>query len=253
MRISIREWHVAAFVVLWSTSAPVAAAPLDGMGPHLPIPVPNPGDPVRVAPDYSGAPSLLGTWSLPAHPDWHGSFGYTGLPPGTSGPGPASFDFTSLDHGVLPVGTIFSLGDLDAGSGPNEVITLIAFDSVGVPLDTWLEELFAVYNSLTPPDPPDPMDTPMWEWTGDHYRFDGSTVPGNPSAVVHMKSNKPIYTLMVNRESAGFGYAISAPLASVTSIPTLSEWGMSMLALLLLVVGTISIQRHRLRLAKRDH
>ncbi len=189
-------------------SGSLSAEVLTGSGDHLPIPDPNMSNPERVGPVYEGdAEAFTGTWSSPANSDWHGTFTGTGQHPGTSGPGSASFDFSGLVHGYLPVESIVSLGDLDAGSGSSESITLQAFDADLNPLSEWLNEPFGVTESALP------TDMPAWEWDASTYAyiFDGSTVPGNPSIVVHMKNNQEIHFLEVTLASIGFGYAVNAP------------------------------------------
>ncbi len=203
-------WPAMTCLILCFTATSLPAAVLTGAGNHLPIPVPNPGNPDRAHPVYTDTSSSTfdGTWSPPAHPDWVGTFSGTGSRPGTPDPGAATIDFAGLRHGYLPAGSIVGIGDVDNGTGLGEAITFQAFGASGSPLDKFLNEPFAVNNAASA------AETPGWQWhaASQEYEFFGNTVLGNPSVGVAMKTNQDIYVLEVFRATIGFGYAVDAPL-----------------------------------------
>ncbi|MEL6797620.1 MAG: hypothetical protein AAFO89_12465 [Planctomycetota bacterium] len=194
------------------------AQPLTGSGPNLPIPSPNdPPPPQQPRAVTTGTGGWTGTWTVPAQPDWVGSFTATGpVPSGMTTIGSTRYDFTTLPTGQLPVNTFFRFGDVDGGSVTNEIFTLVAFDAGGAVITTpWLNEPISMTGAGPGGAPIAPNNTPGWDWdagTGT-YTIDGSTVTGgNPTISVFMQSNTPITTLSLDRGSTFANFSLAAPL-----------------------------------------
>jgi len=198
---------------------------LTGSGSHLSVPantMPNAQN-RTVAGNTSSGP-WQGSWTTPAFPDWIGSFNVIGpVPAGTTSPsGISEYDFTSMPTGELPVGTYFRLGDVDKGSGATEVITLTATDSFGTIMTPWLDEAVGVggYGSgLASSIAPD--DLPGWSYAGGVYKFDGTTVPGNPNVSLALTNNVGITHLSVTRSSKFANFSLMAPVPEPSSMAVL--------------------------------
>ena len=205
----------AVMVVGAATGGSAWGAVLTGAGSHLPIPSPNPGEPLRQGRAVSGvtAAGWDGTWTPPAQSPWVGTFTAKGpIPAGSSNPaGTTRYDFTTLTNGSLPIGTYFAFGDVDTGAGVTEQFILTAFDAAGAAITTeWLDEPFGVsgtgISSIT---------TPGWEWNAgtSQYTIDGTTVTStNPSLTMWLENNQQVYYMEVVRTAAFANFSLSAPL-----------------------------------------
>ncbi len=209
-----------ALIAVLGMCVSIQAQPLAASIDPLPIPSPNPGIPPGsvvnpVLATVSGG--FTGTWSSPAAPDWIGTFTATGpIPAGTTSPsGTTVYDFTSLPTGVLPVGSIFRIGDLDMGAGALEQFILTGTcTSCSSALGFFLDEPYAVVDSLD--GIPTPAEMPGVTVSGVApsitYLFDGSGITGsNPVITVAMKNNQPLTTLAVTRVSTFANFSIAAP------------------------------------------
>ena len=198
------------------------AVVLSGSGSHLPVPAnttPN-AQPRTVTGNTVNGP-WQGSWSSPAFPDWVGYFDVIGpVPAGTSNStGISQYDFTSMPTGELPIGTYFRLGDLDQGSGTTEIITLTASDNSGTITTPWLDEPIGVGGFGSGPASSIILsDMPGWSYSGGVYKFDGSTVSGNPTVSLAMTNNMGLTHLSVHR-SSGFGnFSLMAPIPEPSTL-----------------------------------
>lgn len=228
-----------------------SASPLTGAGLHLPIPTPNIGDNTRAAPGTlfpqivqdPSVPSLTGSWSSPAKPDWVGTWSATGLPTNNISSGITVFDFTAMPLGALPVGTFVRFGDVDSGAGVPEYFELQAYaDAQGTqPLMAWLDGPVGVRTSggTGPGQSVQASDMPRWEYntTSHHYTIDGSSVPGNPNVAFVLQTNQPIVRLDVAKATSPYQLDLLAP--------TVPEPSTGALAAALVAVGLARFQRRR--------
>lgn len=194
--------------------------PLNGSGPHLPLPptiqVPHPG----VNPTLGNIvhpTSFEGTWSAPAEKGWHGTFFATGPVPNNSNTGTTLYNFTTLAAGHLRAGTYFSIGDVDGGSTEDERFILRAFDGFGVVITSpWLDVPSHAWGTgRGPSGDPTLADMPGWSWDAalGEYEFDGKTVTGfNPTISIAMVSNRRIHSLEVVKTSIFNGFSLAAPV-----------------------------------------
>lgn len=189
---------------------------------------PNPIPPA-VGPAYvdNGNGTTTGTWSSPAGADWLGSFTVTGpLPTSGGAVGTATYDFSTLANGYLPIGSYFQFGDLDYGSAQDESYTLTAYDTAGnIITSPWLEETIGedgIGNG--PGNAILPTDMPSYEWqaTNFSYYFNGDSVPGNPTVSVAVANNMQIGKLVVSRDSFYNAFGIAAPVPEPSSVALLS-------------------------------
>lgn len=203
-------------VVLILSSVVSQAAVLTGSG-LLPIPVPN-STITWVGPAYTStsAVTLTGDWSAPAASPWVGGdfevTHATGTLPVSPNVGLFRYDFSNMTNGggLLPVGTYFWLGDVDAGSGNNEILELQAWDSLGNLLSEWLDEpLFVNGTGISAAA----MPAYTWDAGTMTYIFDGNAVPGNPSIGIFMESNQEMAAFNVNKLDTHYNFAINAPEA----------------------------------------
>ena len=233
--------RAAAILGTLAIAATAFAAPLTGFGPNLPIPTPNPGAPLREAPVYDNivvGSSFDGTWSAPALAPWHGTFYGTGpIPSGLGNPaGSTRYNFTTLNGGILPIGTYFAFGDVDGGSTQNETFVMQAFDATGGLITTpWLDEPFGVSGVGTGSGSTIlPGNLPGWDWdnAGSSYLIDGSTVTGgNPSVTAWLENNTAIGFLNIERTSQFANFGIAAPIPEPGA------------ALLLLLMAPLALRR----------
>lgn len=194
---------------------PAVAVPLTGSG-TLSFPGPT-GDPARqiyVAAGAAGGP-FTGTWSVPANTAWVGVFPASGAMPhtppvGAPVTGTAMYDFSlggGYAPGALPVGTYFQFGDLDNGSSSPENFQLRAFSGTSLVTTPWLDVPFAATATAVA------ADMPNYSFIAGVYRFDGSSVPGNPAISVFLKNNVAITGLEVMRSATTTAFVLGAPLA----------------------------------------
>lgn len=112
--------------------------------------------------------------------------------------------------GLLPVGTYVWIGDVDFGSGNDEVFELQANDSSGSLLDEWLDEpIYANGSGVLPAN----MPAYTWDAINQKYIFDGTGAPGNLSIGIFMESNQEIAFLSVNKLDTNYNFALLAPQA----------------------------------------
>ncbi len=208
---------ITGMVVLGVIAPRANAQTLFGSGSHLPLPstigVPQPG----VAPVISNLihpTGFDGTWSAGVRPVWHGTFSAAGSVPDNTNSGTITYDFSGLLLGELPPGTFFNFGDLDNGSLTGEKFSLQAI-RMGAPVGSnWLNRPSYVWGTGSGVSG-DPVlaDMPGWSWHPalDLYRFDGTTVPGNPTISFTLTSNTWFDTLVVTKSSIFNGFSITAP------------------------------------------
>lgn len=157
--------------------------------------------------------SWTGTWTTTAQAPWVGTFNVSGVTlSGGSPTGSAEYDFTTLPTGTLPVGTFFTLGDLDENI--SNAITLRAWDSSGNPMSLWLDEPYGTYGTGGGPGGSVlATDTPGWTWDAgaQSYSFDGTTVSGNPNLAVLLTNNQAIKTLEVTKSGTSYAFSLRAP------------------------------------------
>lgn len=140
--------------------------------------------------------SRAGTWTTAAQAPWAGTYNVTGAALGSVSTGTANFDFTTLPTGTLPVGTFFTIGDLD--DNYTNALTIRAWDFSNNLLSPWLDDLYGTYgNGGGPGGSILATDTPGWTWDaiGQSYSFDGTTVIKNPTLAVLLTNNQAIATL----------------------------------------------------------
>ena len=223
-------------LMLVALSTPAAAqVPLTGSGPNLIVPAPNP-DPfytnnmwtsIRI-PDVAnpGTNPSGSTLSLVFDPPagtvlrapWQGNFQHTvGTGLGNTVTGLNTFNFGGLagdlsDPGNLAVDSLFTIGDLDSGSG-TETLTLIARDSnLSVITDPWLSEPIAVSG----PGIANPGSFPGWTWNGSSYFFDSSTTfGGNPSLAIRFATLVAIHELDIQKDNTAYGVSFGAQVEPI--------------------------------------
>ena len=162
--------------------------------------------------------SFNGTWSSPALTPWQGTFHSTGpYPSGATGSSTSTWDFTTLNAGILPSSTYFRFGDLDAGSGPGEIFRLRAFDaSNALILTPWLDTTNVNFISGANPGDFVQGSMPSWSFNAVNgvYTFDGSAVAGNPSVTISLLSTQAIQSLEVKKATTSYGFGLAAPTAT---------------------------------------
>lgn len=200
---------------------------LTGMGAHLPLTgtivsvQPGAAPALTVVPDTS----FTGLWGAGASSAWQGTFTATGpVPAGFTATGTSHYDFSGLAGGVLPANTYIAFSDLDNGSGV-ENITLKAYGIGGGPLMTeWLDSPAINGRGVGSGvgGVPISTDLPGWDWNAATftYSFDGSTVPGNPTAAFNLLNNTAMLGLEVTRDNLNSNFALVAPSA----VPEPSEY-----------------------------
>ena len=153
-----------------------------------------------------------GTWGADAHPNWRGTFTATGPQPNGNNSGQTDFDFTGLPLGFLPTGSIIVFGDFDR----NENSRVSALDSFGNVIESpWLFETFAVKGFGATGGPPEQIYLPGYDWDvtfDNHYYLHGTTISGNPSIALALKTSQNITGLSVTKTSAN-SFGIMAPNA----------------------------------------
>jgi PEP-CTERM motif len=204
------------------SAIPAAAGTLNGSG-QLALPYNCPGSDCGTASPgifptvvNSSGTSFNGTWPSNVASGWQGSFSGTGVYPDKS-PATNMFDFTGLQNGYLPAGSIIYFGDLDDGSGTNERFDLTAFNQAGGTIgNAWLNSPFYVSGA----NPADfiPGSMPEYSWSSGTYSFDGNNVAGNPTIGVWLKTNTPIYGLSETSYSQFASFAVAAPVPEPSSL-----------------------------------
>jgi hypothetical protein len=136
---------------------------------------------------------------------WAGTIIGVGDVPDTFGTGTTTFNFSGLTLGFLPAGSYLRLSDVDSSEG----VTITAFDQNGDPIDNWLNDdafvsgvnsaqFFAHF-------------LPAYSSLAGTYTFTGETASGNPTLLVSLSTNQPIYRLALTKdESYGIGLAASS-------------------------------------------
>jgi hypothetical protein len=149
---------------------------------------------------------------------WQGNFQHTvGTGLGNTVTGLNTFNFGGLagdlsDPGTLAVDSLFTIGDLDSGSGP-ETLTLIARDSnLSVITDPWLSEPIDVSG----PGIANPGSFPGWTWNGSSYFFDSSTTYGaNPSLAIRFATLVAIHELDIQKDATAYGVSFGAQVEPI--------------------------------------
>jgi hypothetical protein len=216
-------------------SEPVHAALISTALIQVPFPTSNPGAPVgisRILTESTSSLSFSGTWNgTAAAAPWNGSgtgFIAIGSAPLSTNVGNSIYDFTNLTNngGLLPIGTLFTIGDMDFaagwGGGPGETLGLTAFDEIGNILTTpWLDNPVTAYGSNLV----DAMHMPLYQWnpTTNSYFFDGNSIgtagpATNPAVNFSMPSLFEISTLEVVKPNGNYSFSLQAPSA-VSSVP----------------------------------
>jgi hypothetical protein len=198
-------------LALWVGATNLAHAQLTGSGSHIPLaPTPVVPFPAVGAPYINTSPTTwTGTWnSSPVPTAWLGTFTVTGVNPAGTSVGLQTYDFSGLTGGVLPANSWFVIGDLDSGSG-TEQITLKAYDSTHTPIALpWLNSPALDQNGTgVAGGAPQLTDMPGWDWNGttaNTYTFNGNTV-GNPNVGLALGNNQNISFLEVSLADAGSG------------------------------------------------
>ena len=194
---------------------PTIPSPLIGSGDHLPLaPMGN----VLAAVNYKYVENpngFSGTWSANAMRAWHGTFTATGLRPAGFyySPDACSHDFSGLADGVLPIGTFFTIYQLNK----NNHLTIKAYDSsrrliftpwlIRNPVCQWGSGSGPGFPGL-----PDLANMPGWDWneTKGTYTFDGNNVKASSITVV-LSSCEPIGFLEVTRGNNSVSFSLAAP------------------------------------------
>lgn len=219
-RLSLHSLCALALLVACAASAPSAwAVTLNGSG-QLGLPPgcvgdgnvyatcgPNqPGEYPAIT--NGGNNTFTGQWSANVDPRYGNYFSGKGAYPSKLGLN--QFDFSTLNAGFLPAGTILYLGDLDSGSGGNESFTFTARDQNGNAITSpWLESAFYMYSQT--PSELVIGSMPEYDWTSPTYLFDGNNVAGNPTVAVYLTTNQDIYGMDVFGTSDFAGFAFGAP------------------------------------------
>lgn len=226
-----KQWFVRLMAVGTLVMAlPVASGPLSASGDHLPIPSLN-VLPTFVLPMYTpNSPSIgmfTGLWSSPAAQPWVAT-GISGI--GTGDTSSQTSGVTTYNFSVaLPMGTYFLFSDVDSGSGPNEHLTLQAFDSMGQIKVAWLDEPVAVFG-----DNISQCAMPSWSLdVNGTYTIDGKTenCSVNPTIGFLLTNNQQISSLTLDKFTTNYGFGLVAP-AAVPEPSTLVLFGTALLGLL---------------------
>ena len=191
-------------------------SPLTGSGQHLRL-APIGHVLAAVSFTYAETPTgFTGTWSANAMPAWQGTFTAEGLRPAGHyySPDPCRHDFSRLASGVLPVGTYFTIYQLNR----NQHLTLRAFDSAHTLIASpWLNRKpSSQWGSGSGPGfPGRPVldDMPGWDWqaTTGTYSFNGDAVTESHSLTIALSSCEPIGFLEVTRGNNGVSFGLLAP------------------------------------------
>lgn len=180
---------------------------LTGSGPNLLLPgntgSTSPGTAPTLA-NISGG--FTGTWSSPVAGPWQGTFTATGLYPQSGNSGTSVWNFAGLGAGNLPSGTYVRLGDVD--NGVDEVITLTAFDSSNVAIQSaWLDE--PVFLAGATPSQFVQTNLPSWNFSNGVYTFTGVNI--NTLLTLSLTTNTPIGFLQVDKAHINNGFGLAAP------------------------------------------
>lgn len=180
-------------------------------GSHIPLgPSVVPFPAVGFSYVVNTATTFTGTWnSSPVPTAWLGTFTVTGVNPAGASIGLQTYDFSGLNFGVLPANSWFLMGDLDNGSG-TEQITLKAYDSTHTQITLpWLNSPALDQQDNSSLGTAVPLaNMPGWDWsvtTANTYTFNGNTVPGNPAVSLALGNNLDIRFLEVSLANAGSG------------------------------------------------
>ena len=119
------------------------------------------------------------------------------------------FDFTSLDGGYLPAGTILGFTDID-GTGTGEVITLTSTPASG-PNDAWLT--FFDYTV----DPVDPAGLVTYDPIAHSYVLDGPATSNESVAYVTSVDLNSI-NINVYNDGSSIGLKLAAPMIKAPAI-----------------------------------
>jgi hypothetical protein len=201
-------------LALWvGATNPAHAQQLTGTGPHIPL-APTPVVPfpaVGASYTMNTPTTFTGTWnSDPVPTAWLGTFTVTGVNPAGSSIGLQTYDFSGLNFGILPNNSWFAMGDVDNGSG-SEQITLKAYDSTHTEITLpWLNSPALDQGGTgVAGGAPQLTDMPYWDWNGTAaytYTFNGSTITGgNPNVGLALGNNMNIRYLEVSIADAGSG------------------------------------------------
>ena len=228
----ISVFLLAASLVMCFGSISLGAA-LTGPGPVL-VPfttAPVPPLQIRAAAGNFTTGPWTGTWTPPALLPWSGgssgTFNATGpLPAGTNPTGTATYDFTLLPNGNLPVGTYFRFGDVDDGSSTNEVYELRAFVGSTQLTSAWLDETIGVDDFFNLPTA---AKMPEYSFAAGVYTIDGNNVPGNPGISFVLPSNTAMTKLEVIRFSSFENFSLAAPIPEPSTL-ALASFGFLALA-----------------------
>ena len=188
------------------------AAVLSGTGANLPTGETGPLAPGILRDFLASGGGWTGTWTSTAQAPWVGSYSVTGTALGSATTGTADFDFSTLPNGTLPVGTFFTLGDVDDNF--TNSLTLRAWDSSNNLLSLWLDEPHGTYGTGNGPGGSIlATDTAGWTWNAlaQSYSFDGTTVGGNPAVATLLTNNQAIATLEVIKPGTSYGFSLRAP------------------------------------------
>lgn len=199
-------------LTLWVGATNLAHAQLTGSGSHIPLAVTPviPFPAVGFSYVVNTATTFTGTWnSSPVPTAWLGTFTVTGVNPAGNSVGLQTYDFSGLTGGVLPANSWFVIGDLDNGSG-TEQITLKAYDATHTQIALpWLISPALDQQDNSSLSTPVPLaNMPGWDWsvtTANTYTLNGNTVPGNPAVSLALGNNQDIRFLEVSLADAGSG------------------------------------------------
>ena len=199
-------------LTLWVGATNLAHAQLTGSGSHIPLAVTPviPFPAVGFTYVVNTATTFTGTWApSPVPTAWLGTFTVTGVNPAGNSVGLDTYDFSGLTGGVLPANSWFVIGDLDNGSG-TEQITLKAYDATHTQIALpWLISPALDQQDNSSLSTPVPLaNMPGWDWsvtTANTYTLNGNTVSGNPAVSLALGNNQNIRFLEVSLADAGSG------------------------------------------------
>jgi PEP-CTERM motif len=191
-----------------------------------------------IEPAISGNTSagFAGTWSAsgpastggPVAAAWVGTFTATGgfYPSSPVGPSTTLWNFSGLSGGFLPTRTYVDFGDLDFGSGLDEMYDLMAFNAAGTVIKSpWLDGVFFVSSAVDciTECVQAAMPEYVWNSTTGVYEFDGLNVNSlNPTDTVWLTTNTDIYQLSVQKFSTNNSFGLAAPNA----VPEPAAWAL---------------------------